>query len=196
MAFTTLGLALGHFVLDTPFADIHGRLAPILNGATMDRVRLWQPCFNTGPLPRAGIEILDHRRAAGFLGEHNQVKVRMPAVLAIGNFLRTDEANDLDLALLLAPPESAIARHALESHGQTRQRIVQIVTDAMGNRQGHEVDTKALVHAVFHCLLELDPPPFGNLGRADRTRPNRPASHQAVIERLAVGLPLVHLDLG
>jgi hypothetical protein len=45
-------------------------------------------------------------------------------------------------------------------------------------------------------LLELDPPPFGDLGRTHWARPDGAASHQAVIERLAVGFAFVNLDLG
>ena len=42
VAFTLLSVALGHFVLDTPFADVLGSASTILDGATIFRVWLWK----------------------------------------------------------------------------------------------------------------------------------------------------------
>jgi hypothetical protein len=124
------------------------------------------------------------------------VKVRVPAVDAICHFLGTDVAIDLETGLGLGTPEGGIPGHLAQGIRELAEDLVQIIPYPMRDSERNKVDPPPLSLGRLEGLLQLDPPPFCDLGRTDWARPDGAARHQAVIESLAVSMALVYLDRG
>ena len=119
--------------------------------------------------------------------------MRMEAVLvAVGHLEGADVAVDLrGVVPIVEGLELMFDRvlalgEALEGGGLFVQEHLEIIADPMGNRQGDEVHPHVESLCSFQSIFEFLAATFGDLGGANRTRPDATTDQEALVERLVV----------
>ena len=139
------------------------------------------------------------------VGKHQDVKMRMKAVVAVSDFQGADIAVDLgrvgipdlviEIAELVFHRVFAMGK-ALESLGLLIQQIPDVVPDTMPYRQRNEKDIPAQSLGPLHRFLEFGATTFRDLGCTDGTWPKLATAQKPLIERLAMSATLAEIDIG
>ncbi|MNE41768.1 hypothetical protein D3C80_1358560 [compost metagenome] len=118
--------------------------------------------------------------------------VGVPAILAIGQFQRPDQAL-IAGGLLEAGPGRTLAQ-VLQRGLLLSQELRQLLPDVMGEGEGDHRRLQALGISPGHRLGHLFAAPLLDLRRADRARPNTAAVHHTTVESAAMLTRGVHTN--
>lgn len=143
-------------------------------------------------LPQLG-NLLTDLAACGQINEPQFMGVGVPAVGAMGDLERSDQAPVPDTALQPAP--SSGLPQLPEGQRLAFQQLGQAIESRVREGERHHDRLQVLRLSPDHGLLDLQAAPLLNLRRTDRAGPYAAAGNEAAVVRRLVGRGVVDLDI-